>query len=239
MARVIPGELRDIAEVVKRECKSLEDLWFKVQVVRTRPYSRLAAIVFKSKGLTLKEVCEKGPGEPPYSEIGVLYRYVSKLGVCNKERVVIYRGGSEILPGDWVALERSYAELYGPVYTLEVSPEDVVWAGTEEREWYYVPRHLQGYFKSIEDFWEAVLETSRGGEAMDKGFEEAKVALLREDYEELKDKLKLPPPLREIDKDIVEWRGEAAIEVFNKLREVGKFPLIGFTHIPFTRRARV
>lgn len=71
--------------------------------------------------------------------------------------MTVYRGGSDIRAGDWVALEREYASFHGtPVYTKVVPPKDVVWAGTYEKEWYYVPSHLVGRFKSLKEFWEAI-----------------------------------------------------------------------------------
>jgi len=147
----IPPEIEDLAEVAKRE--SLEDLIFHIRVARTRPYSRISAIC-RGRYITLADVCAKGAGKPRYSELRILYEYAKPW--CNKAVVTVYRGGTEIKPGDWVALERGYAESHGtPVYSLEVSPHDVVWTGTDVKEWYYVPKHLQGLFKSVRGFWRA------------------------------------------------------------------------------------
>jgi len=168
----VPKEVEDLAETVRRECRSFEDLLEKVRTLRTRPYSRVAAIVYKSSAPTLKEVCEKGPSEPRYSEIGILYEYVSRLGVCGEPEVTIYRAAREpIAPGDWVYLERSRAEDFAEylgvkVFTKRVRPEDVVWAGTSPDEWFYVPRELQGYWKDLRDFWRSV--TDPPGEHQEK-----------------------------------------------------------------------
>jgi len=143
--------MRDIAEVVKAECKSLDELWYKVSIVRTRPYSRLAAIILSApETLTLADYCEeKGERE--------VIQYAKRRGACREPKVTVYRGGSEIKVGDWVALEPSYAEFHGtPVYEKKVALGDVVWGLTYEKEWYYVPRHLVNRFKGLEEFWEIV-----------------------------------------------------------------------------------
>lgn len=69
--------------------------------------------------------------------------------------VTVYRGlpgGAEVLPGDWVSLERSYAAEHAKSYSghdgqvkhLEcVDPMDVYWAGSDEREFFYLPRNWQ------------------------------------------------------------------------------------------------
>ena len=160
----IPPGIEDLAEVVRRECRSYEELLDKVRHLRTRPYSRIATIVFRGVTPTLKDVCERGPREPRYSEIGVLYEYVSKLGVCGKPEVVVYRAAREpIAPGDWVYLERGRAEDFAEylgvkVYERRVRIEDVVWAGTSPDEWFYIPKELQGYFRDLKEFWESVTD---------------------------------------------------------------------------------
>lgn len=144
----IPDEMKDIAKTVREECKSLDELHFNISIKRTRPYSRLAAIVLSApETLTLAEYC-RGKGETE------VVNYVRWVGACRKPEVRIYRGGSEILAGDWVAFEFSYAESHGtPVYEKTVPLEDLVWALGYEKEWYYIPHHLVNYFKSIEEFW--------------------------------------------------------------------------------------
>lgn len=162
-----PPEIEGLAEVVRGECRSYEELLEKVRYVRARPYSRISAIVFKSVAPTLRDVCEKGPSEPRYTEIGILYHdYVAMLGVCGKSRVTVYRAGTEeIRPGDWVYIEREraedHAEIHGlEVFSKEVPPDDVVWAGTSPDEWFYIPKELQGYWSSLEDFWKSVTDPS-------------------------------------------------------------------------------
>jgi len=74
------------------------------------------------------------------------------------DTVTIYRAISSddpsdgILPGDWVALERWYADEHGAdgygdvgskVVELEVRAADVTWAGTDQNEWIYSPRDLR------------------------------------------------------------------------------------------------
>ena len=122
----------------------------------------MSAIVNSSGRPTLKEVCEAGPQGP--DEVGVLYGYVSKLGVCGKPKITVYRASKEpIAPGDWVYLEenraKDFAEYLGVrVFRKKVRPEDVVWAGTSPEEWFYVPKELQGRWKSLKDFWKTVIE---------------------------------------------------------------------------------
>jgi len=157
----IPVEIRDLVEIVRRECRSFDDFLYKIRVIATRPYSRISAIVSKSENaITLADVCRLGPYKPRHTVEGMLYHdYVRKLDICGKPRIRIYRGYTdEIKPGDWVYLERSraedHAEIHGyRVYEKEVSPEDIIWAGTSPDEWYYVPKRLRGYFSSLEEFW--------------------------------------------------------------------------------------
>jgi ribosomal 50S subunit-recycling heat shock protein len=142
-------ELADLVEIAKKEL--LDEFLNNIRFTRTRPYSRIATIC-REGYITLEDVCSKGSSEHRYSEIGVLYSYAKPW--CREKKVTVYRGGSEIRPGDWVALEREYAEWHGtPVYELKVPLSDVVWAGTYEKEWFYIPKRLQGLFKSPEEFW--------------------------------------------------------------------------------------
>jgi hypothetical protein len=68
---------------------------------------------------------------------------IVKLGLS---KVTIYRGVptgvTDIRPGDWVALSRSYAARHdrgGVVISKRVPAADVAWAGTDINEYYYVP----------------------------------------------------------------------------------------------------
>jgi hypothetical protein len=70
-----------------------------------------------------------------------------KLGLKN---ITIYRavpeGVTDIRPGDWVALSKSYAARHvregsGHVLTKRVPAIDVAWAGTDMNEYYYAPRN--------------------------------------------------------------------------------------------------
>ena len=61
------------------------------------------------------------------------------------EQVKIYRavplGIDDIRPGDWVALERDYAASMSRGHILEktVPADEVVWAGTDLHEWFWIP----------------------------------------------------------------------------------------------------
>jgi hypothetical protein len=70
--------------------------------------------------------------------------HIVKLGLPN---VTIYRGVpqdvTEIRPGDWVALSSRYAANHGGgghVISKRVPARDVAWAGTDQNEYYYVPK---------------------------------------------------------------------------------------------------
>ena len=60
-------------------------------------------------------------------------------------KVTIYRsvpkGVTEIRPGDWVTLDVNYAKQHGrgSVVSRTVPAKDVMWAGTDMNEWFYVP----------------------------------------------------------------------------------------------------
>jgi len=68
------------------------------------------------------------------------------------KRVKIYRAVegqfNSVRPGDWVTLTRSYAKGHtqgrsgAKILELEVPREDVVWAGTDENEFFYAPKEL-------------------------------------------------------------------------------------------------
>jgi hypothetical protein len=75
-------------------------------------------------------------------------------GIKPDDKVKIYRAISAddpadgILPGDWVALDRSYADMHGSsgygdvgskIVELEVPAKEIVWAGTSADEWHYAP----------------------------------------------------------------------------------------------------
>lgn len=70
-----------------------------------------------------------------------------KVPYSGGTHVTIYRtvpeGVTSIQPGDWVALSRSYAQSMsrGRVLSVRVPARDVVWAGTDENEWFYVPEN--------------------------------------------------------------------------------------------------
>ena len=69
-----------------------------------------------------------------------------------EEKVTIYRGvpsdleNPQIRAGDWVTLIRRYAGYHGTgetgssqIISAEVPASDIVWAGTDENEWFYAP----------------------------------------------------------------------------------------------------
>jgi len=161
--------LEDLASVCR---EGVDKVFYGVRFIRSRPYSRIAALVFKSCGLpTITEILEsKEPRE--------IYEYLVQHGITSPGYITIYRGGSDIRPGDWVAIEYDYASEYGKVYEKRVSTDDVIWAGTYEKEFYYVPKEMRCRWKGIEDFCNDVLndppEEKEGGRLkwMEEHFEE-------------------------------------------------------------------
>jgi len=161
----IPKEMEDLALLVKKECKSFDELQRKVEAamkppVWARPYSRLSAIIVHApKAYTLADVCE-GKAEREFAEAAMIYLRLRNLSdICRKPLVEIHRGGKDIRAGDFVALEYEYAEVFGEVRSLTVPKRDVVYAYTGVAEWFYVPYHLVGYFKGLEDFWNTIMRT--------------------------------------------------------------------------------
>jgi len=149
-------KIEDLIEFTKKH-GSFEEFMHGIQNIRTRYYSRISAIVKTSECcITLKDVCEKGKVDWIYgrpTELCILYNYVRRVVDCRKPYARIYRGGSPIKVGDWVALTYEYASWHGKVYSKAVRVEDVVWAMTSPEEWYYVPKELQGKFKDFRDWW--------------------------------------------------------------------------------------
>jgi uncharacterized protein len=75
--------------------------------------------------------------------------------------------GSEIRPGDWIALNESYARKHAKSNTSKhqafetkkldlVSPEDIYWAGTDENEFFYKPRAWRKDCLSIKDYFQSL-----------------------------------------------------------------------------------
>lgn len=146
------ASIRDLIDMVKN--MSYEDLEYGVKFIRTRPFSRISAITYKGcpnpeEGrYTISMILE-------FKEPREVYDYLVRHGV-RIGKITIYRGGSPIKPGDWVAIDPSYASEYGKVYALDVTTDDVIWAGTDVKEYYYVPKSLQCRFRTPKEFWEFV-----------------------------------------------------------------------------------
>ena len=146
------GVIHDLIEFIRR-LPSYEKLEYGVKFIRSRPYSRISAITYKGcpdpeEGrYTITMILEmKEPRE--------VYEYLVSHGITRPGRITIYRGGSPIKPGDWVAIDPDYAREYGKVYALDVTTDDVIWAGTDVREYYYVPRSVQCVFRTPVELWE-------------------------------------------------------------------------------------
>jgi len=162
--KTIPKEMEDLALIVKKECKTFDELQRKVEAALTppvwaRPYSRLGAIIVHVlKAHTIADFCE-GKVEREFAEGLSAYLRIRNLSPCRKPLVEIYRGGKEIRVGDFVALEYEYAAVFGKVSHLTVPQRDVVFAFTLT-EWFYIPHYLVGYFKNLEDFWDTIMLTN-------------------------------------------------------------------------------
>jgi tRNA nucleotidyltransferase/poly(A) polymerase/cation transport regulator ChaC/DNA topoisomerase IB len=73
-------------------------------------------------------------------------RYMDKVPYWDgMKEIVVYRsvpeGITEIRPGDWVTLTRSYARIHGrgTILSKKVPVGHVYWAGTDMNEWFYTP----------------------------------------------------------------------------------------------------
>jgi len=83
---------------------------------------------------------------------------LTPIMINTPDMVTIYRGASceydDIQPGNWVALKHEYAKQHtvgrakGHVISKQVSASDVVWAGTDENEFFYAPKSYQVSYAS-------------------------------------------------------------------------------------------
>ena len=132
---------------------------FNRENIRMATFGEKLAQMFKQlPWLTVRDAIEReNPGL--LERIGRLRRadescrldnQAEALGIrLGSEHLQVYRGlpnGADIRPGDWVALDRNYAQLHvrdedtQHVRSLElVSPSDIAWAGTDENEFFYLP----------------------------------------------------------------------------------------------------
>lgn len=83
-------------------------------------------------------------------------RYLRQIPWVKGQRVVtIYRsvpaGVTEIRPGDWVTLDKAYARQHGRgrILSKRVAPCEVLWAGTDLNEWFYVPQEAVKGSRSV------------------------------------------------------------------------------------------
>lgn len=108
--------------------------------------------------------------------------YLPEVTKSGAKTVKVYRSipdgmDSEIRAGDWVALDREYAESLGrgQIVELEVSASDVAWAGTDMNEFFYVPKvndePVKKAAQAADDVTKAAAKTGEkvGDEVVTKG----------------------------------------------------------------------
>lgn len=88
-------------------------------------------------------------GVPLDRALPLFARIGRRLPYRGEPEVMVYRivpaGVTTIRPGDWVALTRAYAATMPrgkgqSILAKRAHASDVVWAGTDENEWWYCPR---------------------------------------------------------------------------------------------------
>jgi hypothetical protein len=93
-----------------------------------------------------------------------------------EDTITVYRGVSTkdpskgLIAGDWVALNREYAEIQagetGRIIEQQVKAKDVSWAGTDLNEWYYTPTEPTAKAQKVEakydkkEFWSYRLQST-------------------------------------------------------------------------------
>jgi len=101
------------------------------------------------------------------------YPNIYKKIINSKDAIEIYRAvpkdtPSELAVGDYVALNKEYAELHGEgvlkgqfgldykIISQTVPKEDVIWGQADFAEWIYSPKKVRDVAVSLEDFFETV-----------------------------------------------------------------------------------
>lgn len=88
----------------------------------------------------------------------------------NQKTIKIYRSATGgITPGDWVGLDKDYAEYHSrsdshKIVSMEVPLSDLKWAGTSAEEWFYAPDSVIEQFKDFDpiSFYEQSFNSSAG-----------------------------------------------------------------------------
>ena len=82
---------------------------------------------------------------------------IANFYIPGQKTVIIYHAlknkddkSNDIKSGDWVTFNREYAKIHQQarkskrILKKVVPAEDIEWAGTDENEWRYMPRHRDG-----------------------------------------------------------------------------------------------
>lgn len=86
--------------------------------------------------------------------------------LCSRSTIDVFRAtprGTHIRPGDWVAIDGEYARRHlrgdsTQIVTTTISLEDLLWAGTDENEFFFAPKELAKPDES--SLWDAIQATS-------------------------------------------------------------------------------
>lgn len=104
----------------------------------------------------------------------VEYRAISSPG----ETIKIYRAvpenvGDEIRIGDYVALDKKYAQMHldsvlegeqatkGKIISMEVPKKDIIWGEADFTEWAYSPRELRDKYPTLDDIYNKAQGTNK------------------------------------------------------------------------------
>jgi len=153
----IPKELEPLAKEA-RKYKSVEDFRNAlfpsggIMDISNRNTQRFGRLISSSiKGEELPDAIRFSK-ELDFEWKDLFRQYGETPPDLSKKRITIWRAapqGTKIEPGDWVALTKKYAESHlggfgrNKLYRAEVSPEDIVNAGTDASEWFYAPKEIR------------------------------------------------------------------------------------------------
>jgi len=102
------------------------------------------------------------------------YPQIYRSIVSPSDKITVYRAvpedkaGEGIQIGDYVALDREYAQMHltsvlegeqgikGKIISNSVPKSDIIWGNADFREWVYSPKKIRDYAGSLEEFYETV-----------------------------------------------------------------------------------
>ena len=148
-AGAAPAEAKEPWEMTKEEFQVAKDQDYGLSRLSERAYR--GAIVSDIEGPnTLPEAIRAYAEDFKYTNPELVEKFKD---IGPEDEVTVYRAVSAddptpISSGDWVALERAYAELHGSsgygdvgskILSIKVKAKDIAWAGTSADEYFYAP----------------------------------------------------------------------------------------------------